>query len=48
MGAWGIAAFDNDDASDWVYDLEKRGLAAIDAALADAEAETYLVLATDV
>ena len=25
MGAWGIAAFDNDDASDWVYDLEKRG-----------------------
>ena len=25
MGAWGTAAFDNDDASDWVYDLEKRG-----------------------
>jgi len=48
MGAWGIAAFDNDDASDWVYDLEKRGLAAIDAALADAEAATDLVMPTDV
>ena len=41
-GSLGIAAFDNDDASDWVYDLEKRGLAAIDAALADAEGATDL------
>ena len=48
MGAWGTAAFDNDDASDWVYDLEKRGLAAIDAALADAEAATDLEMPTDV
>jgi hypothetical protein len=48
MGAWGIAAFDNDDASDWVYDLEKRGLAAIDTALADAEGATDLVMPTDV
>ena len=48
MGAWGIAAFDNDDASDWVYDLEKRGLAAIDSALADAEAATDLTMPTDV
>jgi hypothetical protein len=47
MGAWGIAAFDNDDASDWVYDLEKRGLAAIDAALADALAATDLATPTD-
>lgn len=23
MGAWGIKTFENDDASDWVYDLEK-------------------------
>ena len=22
MGAWGIGTFDNDDASDWPYDLE--------------------------
>ena len=48
MGSWGIAAFDNDDASDWVYDLEKRGLAAIDAALAGAEAATDLQGPTDV
>jgi hypothetical protein len=48
MGAWGTAAFDNDDASDWVYDLEKRGLAAIDAALADAEAATDLQTPTDI
>ena len=48
MGAWGIAAFDNDDASDWVYDLERRGLAAIDAALGDAEAATDLATPTDI
>ena len=47
MGAWGIAAFDNDDASDWVYDLEKRGVAAIDAALADVEGSTDLEMPTD-
>ena len=47
MGAWGTAAFDNDDASDWVYDLEKRGMAAIDAALADVEAATDLETPTD-
>ena len=23
MGTWGIGTFENDDASDWVYDLEK-------------------------
>ena len=22
MGAWGVLAFDNDDANDWAYDLE--------------------------
>ena len=33
MGAWGTAAFDNDDASDWVYELEKDGIAAVEAAL---------------
>ena len=25
MGAWGINTFDNDDASDWVYELEETG-----------------------
>lgn len=23
MGAWGIKSFENDDASDWLYDLEE-------------------------
>jgi hypothetical protein len=47
MGAWGTAAFDNDDASDWVYDLEKRGLEAIEAAIADVEGATDLEMPTD-
>jgi hypothetical protein len=48
MGAWGTAAFDNDDASDWVYDLEKRGIAAIDDALSGAEGPGALVMPEDV
>lgn len=48
MGAWGTAAFDNDDASDWVYDLEKRGTAVIDAALTDALGASDLETPTDV
>ena len=28
MGAWGTGAFDNDDASDWVYELEDGGIDA--------------------
>jgi len=48
MGAWGTAAFDNDDASDWVYDLEKRGIAAIESALTDAEGSGPLEMPTDV
>src|SRR5215210_7163995 len=47
MGAWGTAAFDNDDASDWVYDLEKRGIEAIAAALADVEGATDLQMPAD-
>ena len=47
MGAWGTAAFDNDDASDWVYDLEKRGVAAIEAALDDVEGSTDLEMPID-
>jgi len=48
MGAWGTAAFDNDDASDWVYDLEKRGIAAIDDALSEAEGSGALDMPVDV
>lgn len=34
MGAWGEKAFDNDEASDWSYDLEERSdLALVEAAL---------------
>jgi Domain of unknown function (DUF4259) len=48
MGAWGTAAFDNDDASDWVYELETDGIAAVDAALSDALEATDLYGPTDV
>jgi hypothetical protein len=48
MGAWGTAAFDNDDASDWVYELETDGIAAVDAALTDALEATDLYGPTDV
>jgi hypothetical protein len=24
MGAWGAGAFENDDAMDWVYELERK------------------------
>lgn len=47
MGAWGTAAFDNDDASDWVYDLEARGMAAVESALAAASGASDLVTPTD-
>lgn len=33
MGAWGHGSFENDDASDWVYELEESGNEAIDQAL---------------
>ena len=48
MGAWGTAAFDNDDASDWVYELEKDGIAAVDAALKEALGPGELETPTDV
>lgn len=36
MGAWGIGAFENDDASDWVYELEQSNdLAVVEQALGD-------------
>jgi hypothetical protein len=48
MGAWGIAAFDNDDAADWFYELEANGVAAIDAALSEALGSAELEMPTDV
>ena len=48
MGAWGTAAFDNDDASDWVYELENDGIAAVDAALKEALGPQELETPTDV
>jgi len=48
MGAWGTAAFDNDDASDWVYELEKNGIDAIDSALTNAMMATDLEMPDDV
>ena len=35
MGTWGIGTFENDDASDWVYELEPANdLSVVQAALA--------------
>lgn len=44
MGAWGVLAFDNDDANDWAYDLEAADdLSLIEAAFdAVDEASDYL------
>lgn len=33
MGAWDAGNFDNDDAMDWLAELEAEGLAAVDGAL---------------
>ena len=33
MGAWGVGIYDNDDAADWVAELEDGGLAVVSAAL---------------
>ncbi len=48
MGAWGTGAFDNDDASDWVYELEDGGIDAIESALDDAVRSSDLSAPTDV
>ena len=44
MGAWGVLAFDNDDASDWAYGLEEADdLSPVEAALDAVErADGYL------
>ncbi len=33
MGAWGSGPFDNDDAGDWVFELEDSGVSALRSAL---------------
>jgi hypothetical protein len=41
MGAWGVGVFENDDASDWVYELEQSNdLSVVQLALADVAANT--------
>lgn len=35
MGTWGFSTFDDDDARDWVYDLEERGVKAIEGAFGE-------------
>ncbi len=44
MGAWGVKAFDNDDANDWAYDLEKvSDLSLVESAFETVEdADDYL------
>jgi hypothetical protein len=46
MGAWGAKSFQNDDACDWVYELEEDSdLAVIEetlAAIAEADKDDYL------
>ena len=48
MGAWGTGAFDNDDALDWVWELEDGGITAIESALDDAIRSSDLSTPTDV
>lgn len=45
MGAWGHKSFENDDASDWVYDFEEGGIGAVKDAFAgvlNTAADDYL------
>jgi hypothetical protein len=46
MGAWGAGPFENDDASDWVWDLEESSgdgvIAAALSAVSDLQPEEYL------
>ncbi len=39
MGTWGFEAFDNDDASDWLYDLEESTDTSVIAAALEAVTE---------
>ena len=48
MGAWGTGAFDNDDALDWIGELEDGGITAIESALDEAIRSSDLYAPTDV
>ena len=48
-GAWGVLAFDSDEANDWAYELDgARDLAPIDAACREVEASAGADLAQEV
>ena len=43
MGAWGVLAFDNDDANDWAYELEGTDdLSVVESAFEQVESGGYL------
>jgi len=43
MGTWGYKPFENDDACDWIYDLEdSQDLALLEETIAEACADDYL------
>ena len=43
MGAWGVLAFDNDEANDWAYGLQGRNdLALVELAFGEVESAGYL------
>lgn len=48
MGAWGVLAFDNDDANDWAYDLDNvTDLSLVESAFEVVESEDDYLDATD-
>ena len=43
MGAWGVLAFDNDEANDWAYDLENvDDLSLVESSFGEVESAGYL------
>lgn len=49
MGAWGVLAFDNDTANDWVFDLdEATDLSLVDSAIVQFEAASSGYLDADI
>ena len=42
MGAWGSGPFDNDDASDWIIDLDGADAGVVRAALVVSPSDVYL------
>jgi hypothetical protein len=43
MGAWGFGSFDNDDAADWIFELEESsGVTALVSAFKAIKPDRYL------